>query len=291
MRRQRLIEVGGGAHLLTERWGTESAETVLLIGAATWSMDWWRDGWCAELVERGFGVLRYDQRDTGASTTYPRGEPGYTGADLVADAVGVLDAYAIGRAHVIGISMGGGLAQQLALQHRDRLATLTLISTTPADGVAWDLPDPSPELMSSDGPAEPDWTDPAAVVGYLVETERPYAGPGHFDESDLRALVTRVVARTSDPSAASTNHFLVAGDDDAPAADLTTLAGLPTLVVHGSADPLFPPAHGAALAEAIPGARLLVLDDVGHQLPPPTTWSTVIAAVVELSGRRQSGAR
>ncbi len=86
-------------------------------------MDWWEDELCSRLADRGRLVVRYDNRDTGRSTSYPAGAPGYTGADQVGDAVAVLDALDIDRAHVVGPSMGGGIAQRLALEYRDRLAT------------------------------------------------------------------------------------------------------------------------------------------------------------------------
>jgi pimeloyl-ACP methyl ester carboxylesterase len=279
------IRVGGGAHLCVEAIGDPADPAVLLIGAATWSMDWWEDELCHRLADRGRLVVRYDQRDTGRSTSYPPGSPGYTGADLVGDAVAVLDGLGIVRAHVVGLSMGGGVAQYLALEHRDRLATLTLVSTTPVDPGVGGLPGPAPQLRAAlaGGSAPPDWRDRDAVIDHLVDGERPYAGPGTFDEPRIRALAGRVVDRTRDIAASATNHFLL---DDAGPGDprLGRLAGLPTLVVHGTADPLFPLAHGRALAGAVPGARLLELRDVGHQLPPPHTWEELVDTLVDHTG-------
>lgn len=176
----------------------------------------------------------------------------------------------------------GGIAQRLALEHRHRLATLTLISTSPIDPAVEGLPGVTPELQAvfAEDRPEPDWADRDAVVAYLVDGERPYAGPGSFDEPRVRALVERVVDRTDDMAASLTNHFILA--DDGPAdARLSRLRGLPTLVLHGTADPLFPPAHGRALADLIPGARFVELADVGHQLPPPRTWPFLVDMLVE----------
>ena len=276
------VDVGGDAELCVEAIGDSAHPALLLIGAATWSMDWWEDGLCLRLANRGRLVVRYDQRDTGRSTSYPPGAPGYTGADLVSDVVAVLDGLGIARAHVVGLSMGGGIAQYLALQHRDRLATLTLVSTSPIDPDIEGLPGMTRELRAgvAETSTEPDWHDRDAVIDHIVEGERPYAGPGTFDEPRLRAIAGRVVDRSNDIAASMTNHFLLdaAGPSDPR---LSRLEGLPTLVVHGTADPLFPLAHGRALAGALPGARLLELHDVGHQLPPPHIWEELIDTLIE----------
>lgn len=279
------VRVDDEVQLCVEVIGDPEAPTLLLIGGATWSMDWWEDEFCRRLVQGGRRVVRYDQRDTGRSTSWPAGSPGYRGIDLVSDAVAVLDALGVQRAHVVGLSMGGGIAQHLAFEHRDRLATLTLMSTSPIDTSIEGLPGMSPELQATFAaePPEPDWADWAdrdAVIDVIVEGERPYAGPDAFDEARLRTLAGRVFDRTDDMAASLTNHFLL--DDDGPTdARLSRLDGLPTLVLHGTADPLFPLVHGRALADAIPDACLIELDGVGHQLPPPHTWAPLIAALIE----------
>lgn len=277
-----MIDAGNAVRLCVETIGEGGNPAILLIGGATWSMDWWEGGLCRRLVDRRRLVVRYDQRDTGRSTSYPPGKPGYTGADLVGDAVAVLDGLGIDRAHVVGLSMGGGIAQRLALEHRDRLASLTLISTTPISNDNEGLPGPTPEVMATftEEAPPPDWRDREAVIGYIVEGERPFAGPGHFDESRLRGLAGRVFDRTTDIEASMTNHFLL---DDGPVEheqSLNRLAGLPTLVVHGTVDPMFPVAHAHALVRSIPGARLLELDGVGHQHPPPQTWGRLVDELV-----------
>jgi pimeloyl-ACP methyl ester carboxylesterase len=276
------VRVGGDADLCVEAIGDSAHPAILLIGGATWSMDWWEDELCRRLADRGRLVVRYDQRDTGRSTSYPPGAPGYTGANLVSDAVAVLDGLGIVRAHVVGLSMGGGIAQYLALEHRDRLATLTLMSTSSIDPGAEGLPGMTPELQATfaEESTEPDWHNRDAVIDHIVEGERPYAGPGNFDGPRLRAIAGRVFDRSNDIAASMTNHFLL--DSDGPSDPrLSRLEGLPTLVVHGTADPLLPLAHGRALADAIPGARLIELHDVGHQLPPPHTWERLIDTLID----------
>ncbi len=278
------VPVDGDVQLCVEDLGSPGDPALLLIAGATWSMDWWEDALCDRLVRRGRRVVRYDQRDTGRSTSWPAGSPGYTGADLVTDAVAVLDALGIERAHVVGLSMGGGVAQRLALEHRGRVEALTLIATTPIAAGDDDLPGPAPALQATfaGAAAEPDWGDREAVIDHVVEGERPYAGPDAFDEARVRVIAGRAVDRSRDVAASLTNHVLL---DDGGHGDgrLRDLAGLPTLVLHGTADPLFPLAHGRALADAIPGARLIELEGVGHQLPPPRTWDLIVDALTAAS--------
>jgi pimeloyl-ACP methyl ester carboxylesterase len=199
--------------------------------------------------------------------------------------VGVLDALGIGSAHLVGISMGGGIAQQAARTFPERVASLTLISTSravPADPGRPDLPGPSAELAAvfADPPAPPDWSDRAAVIEYLVADQLPYLGSLPFDEAALRTLVASVVDRTTNIESSMTNHFLVV-DDDEPVAGRLGEIRAPTLVLHGTEDPLFPIAHGEALAAEIPGAHLLRLEGMGHQVPPRPLWDQVVPAILE----------
>ncbi len=280
------VPVDDEVQLCAEIIGDPDDPALLLIGGATWSMDWWDDELCTQLAERNRLVVRYDQRDTGRSTSYPSGSPGYTGEDLVRDAIAILDAIGAERAHIVGLSMGGGLAQHLALEYRNRVSTLTLISTSPIDPGVTGLPGPTPTIQATftDADPEPDWRDRAAVIDHLVEGERPYAGWGTFDESRLRTLIGRVLDRTHDMAASMTNHFLLEPGESSDQR-LISLAGVPTLILHGTADPLFPREHGQALAAAIPGASLIELDGVGHELPPPHTWDLVVDALVEHTSR------
>lgn len=272
-----VISVGGGVQICVEAIGDRQDPAILLIAGAACSMDWWEDGLCRRLADAGRLVVRYDNRDTGRSTAYPPGAPGYTGADLLGDAVAVLDALEIDRAHVVGLSMGGAIAQQLAACHPDRVATLTLISTSSTDG-AGNLPGMTAELQAAlaDPRPEPHWDDRDGVIAYVVEGERPFAAPGAFDEARARALAGRVYDRSNDMAASLANHWLLeSGDLPAPSGRPAP----PTLVLHGSADPFFPPEHGRALAAEIPGAQLLELDGVGHEYPPPRTWDLVVATI------------
>ena len=251
-----------GVTLCTESFGDPADPPVLLIMGIAGSMLWWDDELCAALAAGGRFVVRYDHRDTGRSTSSPPGRPDYGGPDLVADAARVLDGYGIARAHVVGVSMGGALAQLLALDHPGRVASLVLMSTSPA-GPADDLPPVADPYRAFMAEAEVDWSDPGAIVEHHVAETRALSGDRPFDEARVRAMVIRDVERAHDPASAQ-NHALLDGGE--PWRDRLGSIGVPVLVIHGSADPLFPLGHGRALAAEIPGARLLVLDGAGHVL-------------------------
>ena len=122
------------------------------------------------------------------------------------------------------------------------------------------------------------------MIGHLVEGERAYAGPGNFDEPRMRAIAARAYDRSNDIAASLANHFLVTGGEPVRPR-LGELAGLPTLVLHGTADPLFQLPHGRALAAEIPGARLVELDGVGHEVPPRRMWGMLVDTLVEHTAR------
>ena len=258
---ERIIEANG-VELCTEPFGVPGDPPMLLVMGVGASMLWWEEGFCRLLTDGGRFVIRYDHRDTGRSVTYEPGQPRYTGADLVADAVGVLDAYAIAAAHVVGVSAGGAFAQLLALGFPDRVLTLVLISTSPATAGERSLPSATERFNDFAASTDVDWSDRASVVDYLVAYQRVLAGGVRpFDAAAWRELVGRDVERARD-IAASENHSLIP-EGDVPAEPISSIA-VPTLVIHGTADPMFPLAHGQALAEEIPGARLLTLEGAGH---------------------------
>jgi pimeloyl-ACP methyl ester carboxylesterase/SAM-dependent methyltransferase len=273
---ERIVAVGG-VDLCVETFGDPAHPAILLVSGAGASMDWWPDEFCRRLAAGLRHVIRYDHRDTGRSVTYPPGSPGYGSDELNTDAIGLLDVLGVDRAHIVGISMGGGIGQELAMTYADRVATLTLIATsTIADRPG--LPPMTAGLRAYfDTVRPPDWTDRSAAIDHLVEFERQLAGPD-FDEARTRAAATRAVDRSTDVAAGLTNHLILAGGDDRTwrLADI----GAPTLVIHGGLDPMFPPEHGRALAEDIPDARLLELPRMGHEVPPPSTWDVVVPALL-----------
>jgi pimeloyl-ACP methyl ester carboxylesterase len=274
---ERTIETNG-VELCTEPFGDPADPPILLVMGMGGSMLWWEEGFCQMLAEGGRFVIRYDHRDTGRSVIYEPGHPGYTGGDLVADGAGVLDGYGIPAAHVVGISMGGAIAQLLALDFADRVLSLVLISTSPALPGERELPPSTDEFKRFVARAEVDWSDAASVVEYLVDYSRVLAGAERaFDEAALRELARRDVERARNFASAQ-NHGATP-DDERSRPPLSSIAA-PTLVMHGTADPMFPLAHGKTLAEEIPDARLLPLEGAGHGLDR-ADWDTVARAILE----------
>jgi pimeloyl-ACP methyl ester carboxylesterase len=276
---ERMIDDDGVA-LCTETFGAPGDPPVLLIMGNGASMLWWHDAFCAALAGGGRFVVRYDHRDTGRSTACPPGRPDYGGADLVADAARVLDGHGLARAHVVGASMGGALAQLLALDHPGRVASLVLLSTSPS-GPGDGLPGVSEVYAAFLAEAPVKWSDPRSVVEHRVAEVRALIGERPFDEAGVRAFVERDVARARSVASAR-NHELL--DGGAPWRHRLGEIAVPTLVIHGSADPLFPLPHGEALADEIPAARLLVLPGAGHVLHP-ADHDAVVRAVLAHTAR------
>ena len=277
---ERMIEANG-IQLCTEPFGDPADPAILLIMGIGGSMLWWEQGFCRMLADGGRFVIRYDHRDTGRSVTYEPGHPGYTGADLVTDAAGVLDAYGIAAAHVLGVSAGGAFAQLLALDLPDRVHSLVLISTSPATPGDRDLPPPAEAFGRFLTAAKVDWSDAESVIEYLVDYSRMLAGGQRpFDEAATRELVRRDIERAHN-IAATQNHDLLL-DNERSREPLSSITA-PTLVIHGNADPMFPLGHGQALADEIPGARLLTLQGAGHGIDR-ADWQPIVDAILEHTG-------
>ena len=271
-----MIEANG-VELCTEPFGEAGNPPILLVMGIGASMLWWEDGFCRRLAEGGRFVIRYDHRDTGRSITYQPGRPGYTAGDLVADAAGVLDAYELPAAHVVGVSAGGAFAQLLGLDFADRVLSLVLISTSPAMPGERELPQPSEDFTRFVTTAQMDWRDPPAVIEYLVDYSRVLAGGRRpFDEAAARDLARREVERARDLPAAQNHDALPEGESSSK--PLSSI-DVPTLAIHGTADPMFPIEHGEALAREIPGARLLPLEGAGHGVER-ADWEIIVAAIL-----------
>jgi pimeloyl-ACP methyl ester carboxylesterase len=274
---ERMIEANR-VELCTEAFGDRRDSPILLIMGTGASMLWSDEAFCRMLADGGRFVIRYDHRDTGRSITHAPGHPEYTGADLVADAAGVLDAYELPAANLVGVSAGGAFAQLLALDVPERVLSLVLISTSAAVPIDRELPAPTEEFGRFVSTAQVDWSDADSVIEYLVDYSRLLAGNERpFDETAARDLVRRDVARARD-FAALQNHDLIA-DGGLRRGPLSSIAA-PTLVIHGTADPMFPIGHAEALAEEIPGARLLRLEGAGHGVER-TDWETDVRAILE----------
>ncbi|PZV38382.1 alpha/beta fold hydrolase [Mesorhizobium kowhaii] len=265
--------------IVSEAFGDPANPPLLLIMGAMASMLWWPQALCRKLADADLFVIRYDNRDTGCSTKYPPGEPPYTFDDMADDAMRVLDDHGVGKAHVVGMSMGGMIAQLVALKHPSRVASLIVISSSPLGIDTSQLPQTSDAYIkhSAEG-AKVDWSNRGQVVDFIVKDAQAIASTVHpFDEAQMRAFVEHDYDRSGGLLSA-TNHFMLRGGDAWKGRVHEMTASL--LVIHGTADPIFPVEHGEALAEAVAGAKILRITGGGHELHPDD-WTVMVAAIVD----------
>ncbi len=274
--------------------GDPSAEPLLMVMGLGAQLIAWDEGLVATLVDRGYYVIRFDNRDVGLSTKPDVGdldtmaqilaawggetaEPPYLLRDMAADAVAVLDALGVASAHVVGASMGGMIAQTIAIEHPDRVRSLTsIMSTTGAPDVGQPTPDVLPMLL---GPA-PTNRDEAVARGATVSVA--IGSPGLVDEAEAREKAGRAWDRCAYPE--GTAHQLLAIISSGDRTDALRRLDLPTLVVHGDADPLVTPSGGRATAEAIPGAELILVEGMGHDVPP-VHWDRIVDAIAATTAK------
>jgi pimeloyl-ACP methyl ester carboxylesterase len=277
----------GDAELCTEAFGEPSDTAILMVMGAMASMLWWPRSLCVRLARAGRFVIRYDNRDTGRSTSYEPGRATYTFEDMADDAIAVLDGYGVETAHLVGMSMGGGIVQLAALKHPDRVAGVTAISATKLDRPDPDLPGPDPEYLEHAAAFERlDWTDTQALAELVVRDARQLAGSRHrFDEVAAREFVERDLARAVNPPSLA-NHGMLGGGEEWQGR--LGEIDVPFLVIHGTADPLIPHPHGVALARAVPGARLVTVDGGGHELHERDE-DQIAAAIVEQTATESAG--
>jgi pimeloyl-ACP methyl ester carboxylesterase len=268
-----------------ETFGDPQSPPLLLIMGLGAQMISWEDDFCSQLAGRGFHVIRFDNRDSGLSTRMEAAgppdkaaalsgnpQPAYRLDDMAADAVGLLDALGIEAAHVVGASMGGYIAQLVAINHPDRVLSLTSIMSGPntAEGVP-----PTPEgaavLMLKPPATREDRIELAmSIRRVLVGSADP------FDEAFERARATRAVDRAY--YAVGTGRQLVAVIAAEPRLERLKKLRAPMLVIHGKDDVLVPVENGRMVAAAVPGARLLEIDGMGHDLPR-RVWPQVLDAI------------
>lgn len=284
----------GGIEIEYETFGDPDDPTLLLVMGLGAQLVSWDVELCQGFVDRGFHVVRFDNRDVGLSTKVDAGDfdviaavmAGFAGqvpevpyllSDMAADAVSLLDALGIERAHVMGASMGGMIAQQIAIDATDRVLSLTSIMSTTGDG---DVGAPDPSVVGVLLEAPP--SDRAAAIDRAVEVSRLIGSPDHFDEAWARRRAETAYDRCFYPR--GVGHQLAAIVASGSRTDALRGLDLPALVVHGDRDPLVTPSGGQRTADALAGSELLVLEGMGHDLPP-LFWSQIIERVTALAAR------
>jgi pimeloyl-ACP methyl ester carboxylesterase len=280
-----------GIQIEYETFGNSSGRPLLLIIGLGAQMIHWDDDLCQDLVKRGHYVIRFDNRDVGLSTKFEeagvpnlveifgkimQGEkvrPPYTLDDMADDAVGLLDALEIRKAHICGMSMGGMIAQTVAIRHLPRVLSLTSIYSTTGNP---DVPQPKPEvlgLLITPPPRERE-----AFIEHMLGVFKAIAGPGFaVDEKWTRKIVAGSYDRCFCPQGLARQlvAILTHGDRGPALASVK----VPTLVIHGTDDPLVSVEGGNATAKAVPGAQLMLIEGMGHDLPHGGAWPRIVEAI------------
>jgi proline iminopeptidase len=270
-----------GIRIAFDTAGDPKGVPLLLVHGVGMQLTAWPDEFIDALVELGFYVIRFDNRDCGLSSKFERAgapnlalawlkarvgwplRPPYTLADMADDALGVLSALGVARAHVVGVSMGGMIGQVLAALHPNRVHSLvSIMSSSGRRG----LPGPTPALRAAFARRLPAAANSEAIIDATVRQLQAIGSPAYpTPEKQMRRRVARSLRRNCCPEGAARQMLAVAASGDRSAL-LGTIA-VPTLVIHGAADPLVPLACGADTAARVPGARLEVIEGMGHDLP------------------------
>jgi pimeloyl-ACP methyl ester carboxylesterase len=260
--------------------GDASARPLLLINGFTRQCAGWPEDFVRALVDAGFFAVRFDNREVGLSTKSAPGTQ-YTISAMASDGIAVLDAVGIERAHVWGMSMGGMIAQSVAIEHPDRVRSLTSVMSGPGDGTSGSSTPEAMQALMTPAPEER-----AACIEHRVNTSRIICGP-HFDETFERTRAALEYDRCFHPAGALVQMTAIrtSGDRTPRLRELR----VPTTVIHGKVDPLIQVSGGEATAAAIPGARLVVLDEMGHNLPR-VYWPSYVAELVTLADRADRSA-
>lgn len=263
-----------GVELCYESMGDPDDPALLLVMGLGVQLIDWEPAFCQNLVDRGFHVIRYDHRDTGLSTRFDANVPdvaaarngdyssaAYTLGDMADDGIGLLDALGIEQAHVVGASMGGMIAQLMAIRHQSRVLSLcSIMSTTGAKDVGRAREDALAAILATPAVTRDEVVAASAALGRII------TGGGYpFDEAMLTRRAGAAYDRAYYPVGKARQQVaIIAAEDRTPA-----LAGLtvPTVVIHGANDPLVTPSGGEATAAAVPGAKLVLIPGMGHEIP------------------------
>jgi len=285
-----------GIEIVYDTFGDRAASPMLLVMGLGTQMIAWDEDFCEKLAALGYWVIRYDNRDVGLSTRFDAaGVPDiaalmqammmqdqrqaiplmtpYTLKDMADDAVGLLDAIGVESAHVVGASMGGMIVQEMVIHHPERLRTMTSIMSSTGNPA---LPPPQPEAMAV--LLKPPAMSQADHIESSVAAAQVLNGPRYpIDEDRVRDRAGRAFDRGLSPAGTARQMaaILTSGSRKKALKSVT----VPTLVIHGDADPLVPVEGGRDTAEAIPGAKLLIIEGMGHDLPP-MVWAQVMDEIV-----------
>lgn len=269
-----------GIEIEYETFGRRQDPALLLIMGLGAQLTLWPESLCEGLAGQGFFVVRYDNRDVGLSTDFDRwGVPDLMGAfgklmkgetveapyllaDMAADATGLLDALGIGRAHMVGGSMGGMIAQVIAATHAQRTRSLVSIMSTSG---RYGLPAGKPEAVAMLS-AQPEGTEREQLIAHGMKLRTVISGPGYpTDPAAMRALVERNIDRRYYPPGAARQYLAIMASG--PRVDLLKTVKVPTLVLHGEDDPLLPVECGRDVATLVPGAKIETFPGWGHDVP------------------------
>ncbi len=257
----------GDCTLFYETFGSRNDPALLMVnGLGSQSVNY-QDAWCEMFVAAGLYVIRFDNRDVGLSTSFadaPVSDAGnaYVVSDMAADAVAVLDAEGIDRAHVMGLSMGGMIVQTMAIEHPHRMMSMTSVMSSTGEP-EFGQSTPSAFALLTAPPA----TDRESYVSSWIDGLREWGSPEFYDEARLRTDAERAFDRSFRPDGTG-RQFMAIRASAAGRADKLRAVTVPTLVMHGSADTLITPSGGERTAELIPGARFVLIEGLGHDYPP-----------------------
>ncbi|WP_207264378.1 alpha/beta hydrolase [Desulfovibrio sp. Huiquan2017] len=277
-----------GIDIEYDSFGDDKGPALLLIMGGGSQMIYWESGFCRMLAERGFHVIRFDNRDIGLSTKFDEAgepdiaaamagrpvEPAYTLEDMADDAVGLLDALGIGKAHICGASVGGMIAQVVAYRHPDRVLSLTSIMSSTGNP---ELPKIADDVLAE--VYKPIPAEREAFVAHQVTMWRKLWSPGFpFEEERLRRLLGEGFDRSYYPQGMARQGLAVMAHGYRKSSIASIQA--PTLVIHGDRDPFMSVEGGRETAQLIPGAKLLIIKGMGHDLPTPV-WPRIVDAMAE----------
>ena len=286
-----------GIDIAYERFGDRDAPPVLLVMGLATQMLGWHEEFCSALVACGLHVVRFDNRDVGLSThmhdarapdvmaalSGDSSSASYTLSDMAGDSVGLLDALELDAAHIVGASMGGMIAQTIAIEHPNRVRSLTSIMSTTGDQTMGQATQEALGALLA-APA----TTRQEAVERTVSIFRVIGSPGfELDEADLRERAGLSYDRADDPLGVARQLLAIIASGDRTAS--LRSVNVPTLVLHGADDPLVNVSGGRATADAIPGAELVIFDGMGHDLPRPL-WPEITARIDGVVQRAEAGA-